>query len=399
MHSTLARVVTRALVSSLPSYRALSTKMRPMSMFILVGGLIALGIITISVTLGGIAEHRILTTPPVPPTPVPTPTPTPTPIPTPTPTPTPTPIPTPIPFQPPVPATGLMCTYTAADFGTVDPLCLVNYSLINVTECQEIRNATDQDCARTKCYPLVANFLPAGETFTTVGVNYPYEPENYSFVTLVGSDDGPVYLMEMTAQFLTDNIPDSTSPIVPPPQPMDTLASFSFTQADFGVISFQIPSREFAREMLTATWTVNGLSNLTALAPFELADPVLETFTTLVYTPLRCRDPELLAIPWVQDATIKVYDAFYGAIWVFGLNVTAPQADPENWGGVDGACIYWTAWPAFCSQFPDYYTYESLRDFTILPSPWRDLTTFLRVWNEEYRNCGEPVGCMGVPPP
>ncbi len=270
--------------------------------------------------------------------------------------------------------------------------CLTDFNDINVTACQEIRNATDMECARTTCYPLVTSPIPGGGLDIPIGFFYDLEPENYSFIDLIAN--GSTNIMEMVTQYANDNVASSFNPVLPLPRPLEG-PTFELTPANLSD-NMQNTAREFGREMLVAELNVDAVRNLTALTPPAYGGDVFNTWELLVYTPLRCRDPELLNIAWAQAATVTAEEAFYGAAWMFGLNVTSPQCDPENWLG-DLGCLYWTAWPDFCDQFPDYYSFASLRDFSIVPSPWADLVTFLRVWNEEYRNCGEPVGCMGVP--
>ncbi len=370
--------------------------MRSGSIGVLVLGILAIGLAVTTITLSGLAEHTLRgITPTVPPALLPTPVPTPVPAIV-TPTPIPTPVPTPIPSQLPVPATGLLCTWTAADFGVVDPACLINYTDINMTACEEIRNSSNFNCDRTRCFALIAQLLPNNESFFTVGGNYVDEPTLYGFVTLIGSNDGPVYIMQMVSQFVTDNIPNATHPVVPEPQPYEE--TVNFTQADWNVNSMQIPSREFAREVLAALMNYYALLNESAMTPPAFGSDVFDTFNTLAYTPLRCQDAELVAIPWVVANNVSVGMALAAYSFLTGLNVTASDFDGATWSST--SCDYWTSsWTIFCAQFPDYYTYESLRNFSIVPSPWADMTTLARVWNEEYRNCGEPVGCMGVESP
>lgn len=86
--------------------------------------------------------------------------------------------------------------------------------------------------------------------------------------------------------------------------------------------------------------------------------------------------------------------ALHGAGYLVGINISAPLAEPGNW---PAACLYWTDdWTVFCDQFPLYYTYASVTNFSVTPSPWADLRTLVRLFNEEYSECGVPVGCMGV---
>jgi hypothetical protein len=48
----------------------------------------------------------------------------------------------------------------------------------------------------------------------------------------------------------------------------------------------------------------------------------------------------------------------------------------------------------FCDQFPDHYSYASLRDFTLRPSPYNDYWTLMRIFNLEYVD-GAARGCIG----
>jgi hypothetical protein len=81
---------------------------------------------------------------------------------------------------------------------------------------------------------------------------------------------------------------------------------------------------------------------------------------------------------------------------MLGADLTQPDFQPENWLA---ACPGLTNLTLFCDQFPDYYSLESLYDFTITPSPYEDLKELARIFVEEYPECGDPVGCIGQPQP
>jgi hypothetical protein len=50
----------------------------------------------------------------------------------------------------------------------------------------------------------------------------------------------------------------------------------------------------------------------------------------------------------------------------------------------------------FCNLFPGYYTWQSLRDFTRNPNPWREMTTMANAVNAEWQYGRAGLGCLGV---
>lgn len=288
-----------------------------------------------------------------------------------------------------------MCTYSPAQYAIVVPECLINMSDINTTACKELRNISDQDCARTTCIALFINDLfgsyPPQPNLTYYPIAVASEDLTLFFVTLLGNVDGPVYMMQMIAQFVTNNLPVSEDPIVPVPRPFNE--SLTFLPTDLGSLSFQTIAREFARQQ--AIMFLNYFMNYySTLVPDALQPDVLAALFNLNYTPLRCPDANLAAIAWVTvDNAVNPGDAVYTANYMLAFNTTISLLDPENW---PSTCTDYFGWTIFCAQFPDYYSFESLRNFSIVPSPYADLTTLLTVFNNEYTNCDVPRGCLGV---
>ncbi len=209
----------------------------------------------------------------------------------------------------------------------------------------------------------------------------------------ISDDSGPVHLLDLVVKFMLDNIPDSIDPIEPPPEPFDfgvTLLNLDATNYNN---DYQISSRELARQMsafekglfMSLRFTNNSTDLRTAVSNSRLTI-VANTRTS------RCNNIELAAIEWLT--TNVTFSQLSNLLtYLPTLNVSNSQCDPANW---PAECLYWTSGDThYCSQFGTYYTFTSLRNFTELPSPWRDLTTIATALNNEYALCGAPAGCFG----
>ena len=133
-----------------------------------------------------------------------------------------------------------------------------------------------------------------------------------------------------------------------------------------------------------------------------------------VYTPSRCpQASDLGTIPWLQWNTIKVADIFKIFEGFLGQNFSAWQWNTPvpsefvyspsrniNTTQFDEACwatlgrVQW-----FCDLFTTgYYPYANVRNPTALPSPMEDVRRIVNITTLEWKNCGVPRGCIGVPP-
>jgi hypothetical protein len=349
------------------------------------------------------SEIPVVSTPTPTPTPVPTPTPTPTPVPTPTPIPVPSPAgpaPTYLP-APPVVATGVLCTYTAEAFEVIDEDCYTEPAEINYTLCEYMRDE-DGACVRAHCTFL----LSSGSGIPEFYINGDYwEEDRFSSVAVQNSngDAGPVHLITMLQKFVTDNLPDATNPLDPPPEPINVETNeLILTPTEYASESFQLPSREFARQMVALTWNKGSLHG-TEAHYFSPSDSTLDSkiyfaYVNLVMTPARCPNEEFASIGWLANNNISWFSFAQQVVrWTSGLNISNEQVEPENW---PDECLYWVdpdpiGW---CDLFPSYYSYESLRDLSILPNPWLDMTVIITAFNEEFEDCGVPKGCFGAIP-
>lgn len=293
-----------------------------------------------------------------------------------------------------MPQTGLLCSITATDLTVVNPACQGGCNTVNQTVCQHIRNSTDVTCQITYCYAIpLFNGSALTPTLVIVGdIAFSVAAGTMAYVTLTGNCSGPVYATHQVAQFMQNNLPDSTNPIEPDPRPVPSIVHYY--PADYGAISYQNPARELARQGYVAFLNYNAAGN-TIYDPPDIQPYVFGNFSKLVFTPSRCPDAELGAIPYTWTTPITVEMMVRAAATFAGLNVTNSQCDPANWLST---CNTLLGGNQLCSFFPSYYSYASLRDFTILPSMWRDLITFSSTYAKEYDKCGVPRGCMGVGP-
>ncbi len=312
----------------------------------------------------------------------------------PVPTPTPTiPVPTPTPVEPelPLPSTALWCTYPPDFYLTVNTSCYP-ISTYNETYCDGMRNVADKACFMAACFAVRGFGVPLGDNI------YPwtYEAGRSSMIVLSGSntsyDSGPIHLLDQFMKLVADNVPDSIDPLEPAPEPYAFgVPQLIFTVANYSD-NYQVSSRELLRQQLTL------LQGTRMSLAFNASVDVIASQTTIVANARtsRCANPDLAAIEWLTTS-VTLGQLVEILRFMPALNVSNSQCDPANW---PAECLYWTSGDThYCSQFGAsgaYYTFTSLRNFTELPSPWRDLTTIATALNNEYALCGEPAGCFGM---
>jgi hypothetical protein len=306
----------------------------------------------------------------------------------------PSPIP---PDTPPVPPEGLLYTVTADDLANLDLDCVTAYADTNWSACESWKSeGMSFQCLYSSCYP--GNFAQAGDDILA-WVGFPHDPTNYSLLTLKSLYAGPVSIMSLVARLVTDNEADTTFPsylgITPRPRYLNQTYTFDDT-AYLNGTSFRTGARELARQQITAQINAWELDFGWGFLNIDNEELMGETYEALVYTPLRCSTLPLNTIPWLSGNDISVSLTVWGLGYLVGLDMSTSIADPENWAATCAAFIG-TSLPEFCAQFPGYYSYESLRDWSLSPSPWVHATYLFQALNEEYRAGSTPVGCLGVP--
>jgi hypothetical protein len=122
----------------------------------------------------------------------------------------------------------------------------------------------------------------------------------------------------------------------------------------------------------------------------------------IVMSPQYCSNEALQAIGWLNGTTnVTLNDLWTVGQLLTGLPITGNETEPANWVG--GGCTYlfttsFGSYQWFCDLFDSYYEADSIRDLELLPSPWRDFTTIYTAINQEFENCGEPLGCVALLP-
>jgi hypothetical protein len=269
-----------------------------------------------------------------------------------------------------------------------------------------MRNVTDFACLRSACGQFIYPKNETNFTFVDVGPVGESESYGYSAVRLINdgeaNDGGSVRMEDLVAKFMANNTPDSVDPIVdPPPGPIifeDGPAAMTFgIEAYENGTSFETTALEYARQTLALTIGVYA-SLREALGP--TMGPEAETALSsqlLVVTPQYCENEELQAIEWLNGTTnVSVDKIMYINAYFIGLNLEDNETTADGW--VDSGCMYFIALDWFCDLFPSYYDPASIRDLDLVPSPWRDMTTITTAINREFRNCGEPLGCVSLLP-
>ena len=288
-----------------------------------------------------------------------------------------------------------MCTATADDLADLDLNCVGDYLSTNWTACEDWHgDGLTWQCAYSSCFPGTVGQVDSALALW-VGRRDFYRA-NYSFITLTTPYDG-TSIMLLAARFVSDNAATTTFPsclgITPRPRYLNQRDTFD-EEAYLNGTNFQTTGRELVRQQATALLNANSMD----YGFMDLGNSAMITtiFESLVYTPLRCSTLPLASIPWLANNTISVSRFVYSISYFVGLDMSTSIAEPDTWAAVCADTIGVNL-PEFCDQFPSYYAYESLRDFSLVPSPWVDVTYMLRAYNEEFRACGEPVGCIGFP--
>jgi hypothetical protein len=311
------------------------------------------------------------------------------------------PTPTPSDSTPPIAPAGLFRTYEADDFETINIACYPTPSTnFNTTLCESIRDSdSDGVCIRSGCAGLIAvdGFLYIGE--------YDGDEENYASIVLYSDydeiDGGISRISELIQKFMLDNAPLSIDPVTPAPRPYNNTGELMLRSYDYiNNVSFAVAAGELARQLLATIFNVGMTVGPTSVdfQPSDdavLAAAIAGNYTNLVMTPARCPDADFAAITWLAGNDIN-WASFYTQVarWIAGVKTSSAQADPENW---PDWCPYWFG-EEYCTLFPDPYSYESLRNFSITPSPYRDFTTIATTFNKEFRDPAAPRGCFGVVP-
>ncbi len=280
---------------------------------------------------------------------------------------------------------------------TVNTSCYLNSTYnVNATYCQTMRNVTDKECFMAACFVRVNNVNPTPGRITTLFYEYPRTSAIVFSGTNETDDSGPVHTLDVFSKFMTDNIPDSIDPIEPPPEPFNFGVTELFLNATNYGDDYQVSSRELARQ--TSALIVGAqLSSFYINNSTDLGQELSESSSTIVANArtLRCDNAPLAAIEWL-NTNVTLVELLNLVGLMSALNVSNSQCDPSNW---PTECLFLTGNTHYCSQFGasgTYYTFTSLRNFTELPSPWRDMTTIATALNNEYALCGEPAGCFGM---
>lgn len=293
---------------------------------------------------------------------------------------------------PAVLATGVMCTYAASRFETLNATCFPAgfNETTTLAYCRARRNVSDVPCVIAACTAYVTD-----EVEQTVGDANPLRAMSFlryrfELYNTNRSDIGTVRVAHVVQQFMIENRPEAITPLIlPPPQPLET-ASANFSVAQVGVANFRIASRELARQYVAFYWNFMG-NTRSELASSVNLSPVARHS---VVTPARCPYPAVADLPWLQGNHVTVSALYNLAFQMIILNPSATNdTTAEGWPAY--CAVRMASAPSFCNAFPSYYAYESLRNYTMVPSPYRDLTSVLTAYNEEYADCGPARGCFG----
>lgn len=326
----------------------------------------------------------------------------------------PSPAPVPSPFVPPepgvypvapLPPAGLLCTFPAEAFETVNASCFPEPpDMPDAEYCVMLRDAeTEYTCWRAACSSYLFYVNDDNYTYTTVSYDWEGEP-NYSWITLLNDnvtfDGGPVRVLNLVQRFVEDNALDPPGPWNLP----EAENPLVFTPADYvAETSFATDGREFARQLLV------GMYNFDLIGDFnehfhDPSDTTLNYYIEwardyLIATPSRCPDQDFATIAWLIDDNITVGRMGVTFPYFGAINTSDPTiVSPENWYDT---CMYYVAEDWFCDLWPrGIYSYESLTNTSVLPNPYRDISVIYRALGAEYADgCGEPVGCFGLIPP
>lgn len=280
-------------------------------------------------------------------------------------------------------AAGKLCTFPAARFETTNASCYpeVYNDPVNLTYCINRRLTNASDCIIAMCTQYLSIITSQGRTLDLTFST----SDKLRLVNANTSDLGSVRLVDVLQQFMIQNRPttDGSSP----PQPLDYVGPRTYYTTDVDVLNFTVSARSFARELFAFKWNYNSLTTGT-LNPVGGPGADFSAFITSVVTPSTCPVAEVAAIPWIQGNTFSVVSLSNMARGLVALNMTYTKAE---W---DIACLDVTFSGPFCKAFQGYYSFESLTNYSIVPSPFRDVTAILKAFNEEYTDCGQPRGCF-----
>lgn len=267
-------------------------------------------------------------------------------------------------------------TFIAEDFEEVNSSCVPPPGS-NFSSCNDYRSDKTA-CMRAFCTVMLTEMNDPVVSFTI------------GRATLLSSDSfpdgGAVRVVQLLQKFMIDNIPTVGGTRA---QPMNTTHVFDTTA--YGSGSFATSATEFARQVAAALW------NRKATKTFNVPGyNSTEFYYDLIFTAdYLCEDEDLIAIPWLSTWEARVDAVITAADAMLGADVTSSDFDPSNW---PTACPTITGLPIFCAAFPGYYAMESLRDFDMVPSPYEDFLTLMRVNNIDSSAVdGYYPGCVGQP--
>lgn len=325
--------------------------------------------------------------------------------------------------MPPVPPMGLMCTYTTYDWllgintsclpvssqggggGSYDPL-----DDIDVAYCASARLQDPlSTCVRDACSYLLA--APGGGSGSyRIGSEHFNDPFYYvGLYAHVSDPHGPVQLVHLMQEFIADNH-------FGPYGPLNTSGSaYEFNVDDYtNSVSFAVPAGELAGELAVAMWniafrdsvyfeTFNGLASNTNVS---YTSPLYEMLDAeIVATPDRdgCLNDLLRDIQWLRHGNVTWSDLVGRSAqmverkgfvpFVMGLSESQLTKTPDDFRD---DCSVTIDKPQICALFGTYYSWASIRNASVLPSPYRDALFIASAINQEYHGCYIPKGCFGV---
>lgn len=292
---------------------------------------------------------------------------------------------------PPVVATGELCTYNATQFHTLNTTCFpVSYNdTATYNYCRARRSSTDVPCVIAACTAYVAfrNRRTATDTvpyrtFLVLRARFELYNDN-EFDTTANR------IAQVVSKFMIDNQPSSYSPITPAPRSLGTATPLYSVATYAAGTSMQTTPREFARQFIAFYWNYIGNTRP------ELAPTSREAIARYsVVTPTRCPSAEVTALPWLQGNNVTVSALFNLAFQLMIFNSPTATVTNATWPAYCNLRIAST--PSFCAAFASgYYGNNSMFDFDMLPSPYRDVNSVITAYNEEYPNCGAARGCFG----
>jgi hypothetical protein len=290
----------------------------------------------------------------------------------------------------PIVPAGLLCTYPPEDFVALNATCFP--ALFNATAtfdyCRARRNTTDSGCVIAACTALLAlaSAPPAVPSRTFYLFNGLVEVSSTGLY-----DNGTVRIAHVIQQIMVDNYPDAVAPLLmPAPRPL-LPEKVRFGSPDVGNKDMRVLAREFIRQYFAFSFNYRAQTK-NDFAPPALQPAIANASAHSVWTPSRCPDASIRAIPWLYYDNVTVVRMHNIALIMLIYNASNPAYAPAGWVAT---CRALTAVPVFCNSFPNYYSFASLTNYSVLPSPYRDITTMLTAYNEEYAGCAVSRGCLG----